>query len=144
MNKNTRELFLYTTESQIYLVVSDVLITGEVNYYNLVSAANVHDLTHEWIDAEIKKCIALSSSEVQSNLGNDVLFKFGFTSFSDVYKKTSLITLRIEDEKIKIFNAKKVKRWYEFEPLEPTEGYGTDDDGVGKLSVHLVELLKSQ
>lgn len=144
MNKSTRELFLYTTASQIYLVVSDVLITGEVNYYNLVSMANFHDLSSDWFSAEIKKGIALGPSEIQSNLGKDVLFNFGFTSFSDVYKKTSLITLRIEEEKIKIFNAKKVKRWYEFEPIEPTEGYGTDDEGVRRLSIQLFDLLKSQ
>lgn len=67
----------------------------------------------------------------------------GYNSFPELFKKTNLITLRLEKSKIKIFEAKKVKRWYEFETIEPIDGFDMDDESIKKLSARLLNILKN-
>ncbi len=68
----------------------------------------------------------------------------GYKSFQDMYKKTNLIDLRISASKIFVYAGKKVKRWYEFDPIDPAEGYGIDNDGIKNLSDDLVKMLRPQ
>lgn len=132
---------IYTTDNVVHLLLTKNVNT-EISTFGKVISFERSTIAAEAIRESIGCLLSVTDIKFNEDSDRNDFQILGYPSHLLLYKKTNLITLRIEEQKISIFNAKKVKRWYEFEPIEPVEGYEMDEDGIKRLSTSLVKLLQ--
>ncbi len=138
-----RAIQIYTSKDNINIVLCE-LNGSEMSFFGNVNTMSAIAVTPASIASVIQGFLSVSDTAFQSNRCKTEYDLIGYKSFQDMYKKTNLIDLRISASKIFVYAGKKVKRWYEFDPIDPVEGYGIDNDGIKNLSDDLVKMLRPQ
>lgn len=125
----------------IYMILYHVHSGWEMSFYGDVQYCNQSDLNLKFIYDSIIHLLNVNDEEFITNEHTNEHSLIGYSSFQDLYKKTYLIDLRIENSKIFIYIGLKVKRWYEFDPIDDWWYHQDDNNSIHKLSLKLIELI---
>lgn len=137
-----REINIYSCKDKVHFVLCG--LEGSVTtFFQRINTKYVDCLEINDVYSLLKSILLITDAEFLSSRASEPFSMLGYNSFQDLFKKTNLTTLRLENSKIKIFEAKKVKRWYEFEPIDPIDGFDMDDESMKKLSARLLDVLRN-
>ncbi len=137
-----REINIYSCKDKVHFVLCG-LENSVTTFFHPIHSKDAGCLEINDFITLLKNILSITDAEFLSHNVNEPFSMMGYNSFPELFKKTNLITLRLEKSKIKIFEAKKVKRWYEFETIEPIDGFDMDDESIKKLSARLLNILKN-
>ncbi len=111
-----------------------------MSYFGEVQSCKNDAITPEFITNAIVYLLSISKDQFLLNQHQDCDELLGYKSFFELKRKTELIELRIENSKIYLFRGVKVKRWYEFEPVD-TNWYSLDKESILELSSKVYNLF---
>ncbi len=112
-----KHLDIYISK-KITTIVLYRLERSEMIFFGEIQSCKNDLLSPDFITNTIVYFLNISEDQFLLNQHQNCEELLGYKSFFELKRKTELIQLRIENSKIYIFRGVKVKRWYEFEPID--------------------------